>query len=123
MPSLSKLLNVNIPQKIDGQSMLQTLTGKSNKGRTEFIVEASGRLALLKEGWSLLPPYKGPVTNETGNELGNLADFELFNLQKDKSQSNNLVPKMISKFESMKKTFLKITKGYYNPNAKQEVLK
>lgn len=123
MPSLSKLLNVNIPQKIDGQSMLQTLTGKSNKGRTEFIVEASGRLALLKEGWSLLPPYKGPVTNETGNELGNLADFELFNLQKDKSQSNNLAPKMISKFESMKKTFLKITKGYYNPNAKQEVLK
>lgn len=123
MPSLAKLLGINMPKKVDGNQILNALTGKSSQGREEFVVEASGRLALIKNGWAMLPPYKGPVTNEAGNELGNLPEFNLFNLNKDKGQTENLATQQPGRLKKMKKAFFEATKGYYNPNAKQEVLK
>lgn len=123
MPSLAKLVNVKIGEPLDGREMLSTFTGKTDKGRDELVVEASGRLALHKDNWIMIPPYKGPVRNETGNELGNLPDYGLFNVKIDRKQKNNIAKKDISRLAEMKQVFFKATKGFYNPDVKEEKLK
>ncbi|MDD3322885.1 MAG: sulfatase-like hydrolase/transferase [Paludibacter sp.] len=123
MPSLAKLLNLKIPSTLDGKEMLNTFLGKDEKGRHELILEASGRLALRKDNWIMIPPYQGPITNESGNELGNLKEFGLFNIKSDKKQRENVALKNQSKLIQMKKIFFSTTEGYYNPNTKEEKLK
>lgn len=123
MPSLAKLLNLKIPTTLDGKEMLNTFLGKNEKGRHELILEASGRLALRKDDWIMIPPYQGPITNESGNELGNLKEFGLFNIKTDRRQRENVAFKNQSELILMKKIFFSTTKGYYNPNTKEEKLK
>lgn len=55
--------------------------GESTDGRESFITEAMGRLAYRKGDYALIPPYKGEKVNKTGNELGTVEDFALYNLK------------------------------------------
>jgi len=76
--------------------------GKSKKGRKSMIMEANQRLALRSGDYDLIPPYEGPKTNETGNELGNFPQFTLFNIKKDPDQKNqiqNKNPKILKQLE------------------------
>ena len=123
MPLVAKLVNIKIGEKLDGQEMLSTFMGKEDKGRNNLIVEASGRLALREGNWIMIPPYKGPERNETGNELGNLPDYGLFNVSIDRKEENNLAAKETAKLKELKHLFQKITNGFYNPNMKEEKLK
>lgn len=89
-PTLAELVGAEFPGGLDGQPMEDVLVGKSKDGRKDMIIEAQGRLAYKYGDHVLIPPYSGNRTNETGNELGNVPDWALFNLAEDPAQNNNI---------------------------------
>ena len=78
--------------------------------RSEFAARVSG-------------PYKGEKVNKTGNELGTVEDFALYNLKNDFAQNEDLAAKEGKMLEEMKAEFLNSVGKYYNPNKKGETLK
>ncbi|MEM8898833.1 MAG: arylsulfatase [Bacteroidota bacterium] len=75
----------------DSENLLSVLLGESQEGRENLVLEATSRTAFRKGDWVLIPPYEGPVINTQVNiELGNLADYGLYNLKEDISQQQNL---------------------------------
>lgn len=124
MPSIAGLLNLDVENQLDGINLSNTLFGnKENQHRKNLIVEASGRMAFRFENWILIPPYEGPEKNKTGIELGNLESYALFDIATDKGQNVNLANKKRIKTNKLKTKFLKLTKGYYQPDIAPEELK
>ncbi len=123
LASVAELTNCEIPEGLDTQNHLDTFLGKSETGRESYIVEAMGRLAYRKGDYAMIPPFKGKKSNETGNELGNVDHFALFNLANDQEQQNDLSATKPELLEQLKSEFLTLTKGYYDPNTKEEELK
>jgi arylsulfatase A-like enzyme len=123
MASFASLINKPIADNYDSQNLLPVLLGKSDKGREELILEANGKLALRAGEWAFIPPYKGPETNLTGNELGNLSSGGLFNLKKDAGQQQNLSSENNKQYDKMKSRFLELTKGFYQEDTPEIELK
>ena len=121
--SLAKLVGAEIPTDLDSKDFLKTFMGKSIKGRKSMIMEANQRLAMRSGDYDLIPPYNGPKTNETGNELGNLSQFTLFNIKKDPTQKKEIQDENPEILKQLKEEFLKKTKGYYNSKQKKIKLK
>jgi len=98
----------------DSEEMLDVLMGKSKQGRTELILEATSRTALRKGDWILIPPYKGPAINKQVNiELGNADIYQLYNLEEDPGEQNNLADSNPEKLEEMITTFKEIRGAGY----------
>ncbi len=80
---------------------MDALLGKSNKGREELIIEAESRTALRKGSWAMIPPSLGTwIENPLNIELGFSHEFQLYNLDKDIGQQDNLAkrePEMLKK--------------------------
>ncbi len=75
----------------DSKNLLHTLMGKSLKGRESLILEATSRTAFRKGNWALIPPYIGRRVNTSVNiELGNDTIYQLYDLEKDIGQRQNL---------------------------------
>lgn len=123
MASVASLVNKPLEGEYDSQDLLPVFMGDSDKGRTELIVEANGKMALRSGDWAFIPPYIGPETNLTGNELGNLAQGGLYNLSTDPGQTGNVMDTFKDQFQKMKSRFLAITKEYYRPNTDEIELK
>ncbi|MDR1810710.1 MAG: arylsulfatase [Prevotella sp.] len=123
MASLAALLRQPAPIASDSENLLDALTGKSRSGRKTLIVEAQGKLAIRKGEWILIPPYRGPETNLTGNELGNLPLFGLYNVKNDASQLENVAAVFPQKLEELKTDFFDITQGYYKADVEEVTLK
>ena len=123
LASFAKLIGQKVPEGLDSREMLSTFLGKRMKNRGGMIVEASGRLAYRWKQYALIPPYHGPKTNETGNELGVVDDWELYDLKADLTQHTNLAKQKPLILKKMKKAFLKQVEGYYKPYQAQEALK
>ena len=123
LASFAELIDVDIPKDLDSENLLDAFMGKTVVGRKSFITEAMGRLAYRKGDYMLIPPYKGEKKNLTGNELGIVCDFALFDMRTDIGQMMDL--SMIKKplVAKMKTEFMSKTKGFYNPENKGEVLK
>lgn len=112
-PTFAAILNVTPPENLDGESHPDVLIGKKlSGGRKTQILEAEKRLALREGNFVLIPPYKGAERNSTGNELGNLDDFAMFDLSTDPLQRENIADKNPEKVEKMKQAFSKITSDY-----------
>lgn len=93
----------------DSENMMDVFLGKSQQGRDELVLEATTRTALRKGDWVLIPPYKGPAVNESVKiELGNAADYQLYNLKDDISQTTNLAATNPEKLKEMIAAFEKI---------------
>lgn len=93
----------------DSKQLLDVLLGKSQQGRDELVLEATSRTALRKGNWVLIPPYPGPSINTWVNiELGNSDKYQLYNLQEDISQKNNLAESQPEKLEEMISVFRSI---------------
>lgn len=121
--SFAKMLGEKIPAGLDSRELLSTFLGEKQKGRGDMVVEASGRLAYRYEHYALIPPYQGPETNETGNELGVVNHYALYDLSAEPSQRIDISaenPKLVKK---LKKKFLAQVGSYYNENKEQETLK
>ena len=93
----------------DGVDLADVLFENTGKGRSELVLEAQTKTAFRKDNWVLIPPYPGPSKSINVNiELGNAAAYQLFNLENDLSQQNNLAEseseklnEMISRYQSI----------------------
>ncbi|MEN2284390.1 arylsulfatase [Algoriphagus sp. SE2] len=109
LESLAALVGSDV-ETGDSENLLDVLMGKSSQGREEFVLEATSRTAYRKGDWAMIPPYNGPAVQTSVNiELGNLKEYQLYNLKEDPSQQNNLaesnpekLAEMINGFESIR---------------------
>src|SRR5690606_35316170 len=75
----------------DSQNLLSAFMGEDKSGRSELMLEATGRTALRKGEWIMIPPYKGIAKIESVNiEIGNDPNYQLYNLTDDIGQTTNL---------------------------------
>jgi arylsulfatase A-like enzyme len=116
MASIAALIGYPLKGDFDSQNMLPVLLGKRKEGRSDLVVEASGKLAYRAGNWALIPPYKGPRRNQTGNEIGNMPEYGLFNLKEDAGQTTNVAGGNAVLLEKMKTRFHAITEGFYTPD-------
>jgi arylsulfatase A-like enzyme len=123
LASFSQLLNYPLKGSYDSENLLPALLGKSDTGRKNLIVEAQGKLAIRQGDYILLPPYSGPERNLTGNELGNMREFCLYDVASDTAQIHNVAARYPEKLEEMKTAFFKLTKGYYKAEVDEVELK
>ncbi len=99
----------------DSYNLLNTLLGKSNKGR-DMLVEESGALALIKGDWKYIEPHKGPKIFTLVNIASGYDDQpQLYYLKDDLAEKNNvaaenlkIVNEMAAELEALK------SKGYRN---------
>lgn len=123
MASFAELLKFPLQGTYDSENILPAFLGDSKQGRTDLVVEAQGKLAIRAGDWIMIPPYSGPETNLTGNELGNLTDFTLYNVKEDKGQTSNLAIQYPQELEKLKNRFFALTKGYYKADVEEVELK
>ena len=123
MASFADLLNLDASGATDSENVLPALLGKTYNGRRDLVVEAESRLAYRQGDYIMMPPYKGEVKNLTGNELGNLTEFGLFNIVNDPKQENNLAKKDPDLLEDLKQKFFKKTGKYYKAEVESTTLK
>ena len=121
--SVAKLVGEPLEQELDSKELLSVFMGENMDGREELVIEANGKMALRKDNYAMIPPYKGPERNLTGNELGNMPDYALYDLSSDRKQMNDVSKSNIKILEDMKETFFSITEGYYSSEVEEITLK
>ena len=113
----------------DSQNLLTTLLGKSDEpqaagGRSNLVLEASGRLAFRSGDWLFIPPYPGKAVNEQVNlETGLSPNPQLYNLRVDPSQRTNLAQQDPGKLADMQKQMKAIVGSAYQANTPELQLK
>lgn len=113
LSSLASLVGSQVRSR-DGEDLLDAFLGISEKGRDELILEANSRTAFRKGDWVLIPPYPGPaVSMQVNIELGNSADYQLYNLIEDIGQQNNLAETNPEKLQEMITSFEEIRGADY----------
>jgi arylsulfatase A-like enzyme len=81
---------VDLRTSADSQNHLPALLGEASVARTA-LVEQGGLLALRDRAWKFIPPSKGPRVNaNTNSETGNAPEPQLYNLENDLGETNNL---------------------------------
>ena len=109
MGSFLNLVGIENPS-FDSQNTLNSFLGKSEKGRDQLVLEASGKIFLRKGNWVMIPPYEGPkiVNQWVKNETANSQDFQLYNLSDDLEQLRNLASDYPEKVQEMIKSMKEI---------------
>ncbi len=101
LSSLASLVGSTV-ESMDSKELMNVFLGKNDTGRDELILEATSRTALRIGDWVMIPPYKGPAVNRSVNiELGNSDVFQLYNLEDDLGEQNNLADTHKEKLEEM----------------------
>ncbi|NQD69523.1 arylsulfatase [Sphingobacterium shayense] len=97
--SFAALLGQKIPdgEAYDSKNILQALLGKSSNGRETLVLEGYGNLALIQNGWKYIPEFRQQ-------------EEQLFNLEKDFSESVNLAPSESPRVIQMSKLLESIKK-------------
>ena len=94
LASLASLTDQSLPEDAgpDSCNVLPALLGQSGSGRQELATEGLHGKTVLRQGdWVYIPPHAGPALNEnTGIELGNSPEPQLYNLAQDIAQTRNL---------------------------------
>ncbi len=112
LASFSKLINQPIPNgdAPDSENLLDAFLGKSVNGRSVFV-QQGGALSIVKDGWKYIPPNNGlPYAKEVGIETGNLPNPQLYNLNEDVGESNNLASKHLGKVDELAALLTQIRK-------------
>jgi arylsulfatase A-like enzyme len=74
----------------DSFNQLEALLGNTVKGR-DWLVEHSGRLSLMRGDWKYIEPGPGEkLLTNTNTETGNNTNPQLYNLNIDIGEKNNL---------------------------------
>ena len=106
--SLASLTGSQVRGK-DSNDLLDLFLGNSQQGRDELILEATSRTAFRKGSWAMIPPYPGPAVSRSVNlELGNADKYQLYNLEEDLGQQNNLAETNPEKLKEMIDLFKEI---------------
>ncbi len=124
LASFAKMLDVELPAGVDfdTEEHLDLFLGKGGEGRKDLVVEAGGRMAYRMGKYAMIPPYKGQPKNNTGNEVGIVPDFTIYDLSTDIAQASPVCESKPEVLAEMKKNFLDITKGYFKTNVKVQAL-
>ena len=108
LSSVAKLVGSDI-RVSDSKDLLDAFLGNSKEGRTDLVLEATGRTAYRNGDWAMIPPYKGvAIIKQVNIEIGNSKKYQLYNLKEDPSQQYNLAASNKEKLEEMKAKFLVI---------------
>ena len=108
----------------DSKELLNTLLGESKTGRENLIIEATGKTALRHGDWIMIPPYNGKNFREkVGIEVGNLPEFQLYNLKNDLAQQNNLATSNPEKLEELLQIFESLRGKDYDRNVKEVIFR
>ena len=103
--SIASLIGSDIRSN-DGNDLANVFFENKGKGRNELIIEAQTKTAFRKDNWTLIPPYNGPKISVNVNiELGNSSYYQLYNLENDISQQNNLALKNPKKLKEMIRSY------------------
>lgn len=95
LASFSLLFKQPIPagDAADSENLAEAFLGRSTKGRSVYI-EQGGALSIVKDGWKFITPNKGVAYDSlVGIQTGNAAEPQLYNLNEDISEKNNLANK------------------------------
>lgn len=121
LSSLAQLVGSDV-RTDDSLPLMDLLMGKSDQGRDELVIEATSRTAYKKGDWVMIPPYKGPASNDNVKiELGNDSDFQLYNLAEDIGQQNNLAESQPEKLQELLTAFEAIRGDGYGKTQKLEL--
>ncbi|WOD42880.1 sulfatase family protein [Hwangdonia lutea] len=103
---------------IDSQNQLDVLKGESTKGRTALIQESfMGPLSYLEGDWKYIEPLDGPELVPWGPiiETGFEKVPQLYNIEDDPNEKNNLASKFPVKVKKMKEKLANLKKdGFSN---------
>ena len=116
LSSISSIIGDKYRSK-DGLDLSNLILNNQGNGRKELILEATTRTAFRSGDWVMIPPYSGVSVNKNVNiELGNSAEYKLFNIKNDPSQKINLInvnniqlQKMIKRYKSIIGDYNKIS--------------
>ncbi len=97
----------------DSLNLINALLGKHDKGRREMVVEGlQARTVMHRDEWVFISPYEGAaIQPQTGTELGNSAEPQLYNLSEDIGQIANLASQRKDVADSMSKRLDEIMHG------------
>ncbi|MFH6991735.1 arylsulfatase [Flavobacterium sp. FlaQc-48] len=102
LASITSLIGAQEDNSLDSKNFMETFLGYKKNGRASLIIEAATKIALRKGNWVLIPPYKGAQINKNVNiELGNLNEYQLYNLKSDISQKKNLAKTKTKKLKEL----------------------
>nr|WP_229239845.1 arylsulfatase [Echinicola soli] len=122
MSSLADLVGSD-KQGPDSEALLDAFMGKSQQGRNELIIEATGRTAFRKGDWAMIPPNGGQAVIKSVNiEIGNDDEYQLYNLKEDIGQQQNLAQSKPEKLQEMVAAYEKV-RGSDQGEAEQLELK
>lgn len=87
---------------IDSQARLATITGEDKKGR-DYIIESSSSLSISDGEWKYITPNKGtPYMQLTNTETGNSPEDQLYHLNTDIGERNNVASQYPAKVKTFK---------------------
>ena len=87
----------------DSENMIDALLGKSSSGRTDLVLEANRNVAYRSGNYLLIPPYEGLAVQPNVNiETGLDSEYQLYDIDSDRGQVNNLAGEMPEKLNELK---------------------
>jgi arylsulfatase A-like enzyme len=105
LSSLAELVGSEV-RSSDSEELMKTFLGEQARGRSELIIEATGRTALRKGDWVFIPPHNGrAIATEVNIELGNDEKSQLYHLDEDIGEQQNLAQSNPAKLKEMTETF------------------
>jgi arylsulfatase A-like enzyme len=112
LASLATLTGQKLPADAapDSIDVLPALLGKSKQGRSH-VVEHANALSLIVGEWKVIQAHAGPKRNQTGNEIGNDPQPQLFNLKDDLGEKENLAPQYPERVTEMLAELERIRSG------------
>jgi len=114
LESLAKLTGADV-KPTDSQNLLDAFMGTSETGRESLVLEANTKTAFRKGNWIMIPPYSGDsILEEVNIEVGNSAGYQLYDLNSDIGQKNNLAGGQPSILNQMIKDFELVRGDYKN---------
>jgi arylsulfatase A-like enzyme len=117
LPTICKVTEVNVPRghTIDGVPLQPQLAGMNNAGRkNEFLNHFPHRHAgtsyftsYVKGDWKVIYHYPAPVTNEKYEKTSSSVKYELFNLQRDPFEQEDMAASHPEKLQMMMTALIK----------------
>lgn len=116
LSSFATLTGQSVATDSDSEDMLDVLLGKSTKGRSSLILEATGRMCLKTPEWYYIPSHNGVARySYTEVESGNLVEPQLYKSRSDIGQISNLAKDNGAKVKELDAKYQEELGDFYQP--------
>lgn len=110
LSSFANYFGTHIPQidELDSENIWESFIGKDKTGR-EFLVRSAGTNSITKGHMKYILPSKGQaIAKLTNIELGNNPEDQLYDLEKDPGEKNNIAKQNPKIVKELKEQLIKI---------------